>query len=187
VSGESDDIRLTNLVLGDGASLAADDRDMEISVTGTLSSVGSTGHLGGPGEAHEVSLTLETGGRYEWEFDKTGGIVSGDLIVVNGDLTLGDNWVLEFIPAADSEWFNGTEHADIFSFTGTLTGDLNSVLFDAPADWITDAVVLYEELDRGGSGVNYVYMTGLETVPEPATLSLVALGGLAVLARRRRR
>jgi len=185
ISGKSDDIRLTNLTLGDGASLAADDRDTQITVAGVLSSVGSVGSLGGPAETYEVSLTLETGACYEWEFEKTGGVVSGDLIVVNGDLTLGDDWVLEFLPAAGSEWFDGTEQVDLFSFTGTLTGDLGNVLFDAPADWITAAVTLHEEINRGGTDVNYVYMTGLETVPEPGALSLLGLGGLALLRRRK--
>jgi len=187
VSGESDDIRLTNLTLGDGSIVAADDRDMEISVGGTLSSVGSVGHLGGSAETYEVSLTLETGARYEWEFDKTGGVVSGDLVVVNGDLTLGDDWALEFLPAAGSEWFDGTEQVDLFSFTGTLTANLANVLFDAPEDWITDAVMLHEEINRGGTGVNYVYMTGLETVPEPTSVALLVVGFGVALWRRRRR
>jgi len=180
------DIHLTNLALGDGSTLAADDRDMEVTVSGTLSSVGSTSHLGGPAETYQVSLTLETGARYEWEFGKSGGVVSGDLVVVNGDLTLGDDWVLEFIPAAGSEWFDGTEQVDLFSFTGALTGDLGNVLFDAPADWITDAVTLHEELNRGGAGVNYIYMTGLETVPEPSSVILMLIG-LAAAVRRRSR
>jgi len=187
ISSESDDIRLTNLTLGDGASLAADDRDTEITVGGVLSSVGSTGHLGGEAEAYIVSLTLETGAAYEWEFGKTGGVVSSDLVVVNGDLTLGDGWKLEFLPAADTEWFDGTEQADLFSFTGTLTGDLAKVLFDAPADWITDNVTLHEDLDRGGAGVNYIYMTGLETVPEPTSAALLLVGFGAAVWRRRRR
>ena len=76
---------------------------------------------------------------------------------------------------------------DLFSFTGTLTGDLDSVLFESPGDWITGNVVLYEELNRGGSGVNYVYMTGLETVPEPATAALLLVGSGAAVRRRRRR
>ena len=36
--------------------------------------------------------------------------------------------------------------------------------------------------DEGG-----VYLVGLNSTPEPATLSLLALGGLALLRRRRRR
>jgi hypothetical protein len=180
------DVHLTNLTLGDGSTLAADDRDMEISVSGTLSSVGSVGSLGGVAEAYEVSLTLESGARYEWEFEKTGGVVSADLVVVNGDLTLGNDWVLALLPAAGSELFDGTEQVGLFSYTGTLTGDLGNVLFEAPADWIVDNAVLREEINSFGTGINYVYMTGLETVPEPATLTLLALGGLAIFRRRRK-
>jgi len=114
--------------------------------------------------------------------------VSSDLIVVNGDLALGDDWVLEFLPAAGSEWFDGTEQVDLFSFTGTLTADLGNVLFAAPADWITGAVTLHEEINRGGAGVNYVYMTGLETVPEPTSAALLLAGfSVAVWRKSRRR
>jgi len=185
ISSTSSDVRLTNLTLGAGAFLAADDRNTEVTVSGTLRTAAGAGSLGGTAEAFSVSLTLEGGAACEWGFDKSGDVVSGGLVAVNGGLELGDNWMLKFLPQAGTELFDGTEQVDLFSFTGTLTGNLGNVLFDAPADWIVDNVTLYEEFNRGGSGVNYIYLTGLETVPEPATLGLVTLGALALLRRRR--
>jgi len=186
LAGQADDIHLTNLTLGGGSSIAADDRDTHITVGGTLRIAGGVSLLGGPGGGHAVSLMIEGGAACEWEFDKIGGAVTAGLLAVDGDLTLGDNWLLSFLPAGGSEWFDGAEQVDLFSFTGTLTGDLGNVLFGPPADWIVDNVILQEEVNRGGTGINYVYMTGLETVPEPATLTLLALGGLAILRRRRK-
>ena len=67
----------------------------------------------------------------------------------------------------------------------TLTGDFDSVLFEAPGDWIVDDVTLHEEINRGGAGVNYVYMTGLETVPEPSSAILLLLGLGAFVHRKK--
>jgi len=78
--------------------------------------------------------------------------------------------------------YEGEKHYLFSGFT-SLAGP-NNVTFDlsdVPL-WEQFSTNLMLGIDDGG-----VYITGLLTVPEPATLTVLALGGIAILLRRRKR
>jgi len=115
---------------------------------------------------------------YDWEL----GSGVEDLTVVTGDLTL-NRWTLLLLDAG-GESYAWQKHYLFTGFT-SLSGP-NDVTFDVSQvpQWMqyTNLSDLALGVDGGG-----VYLTGLTTLPEPATVSLLALGALALLRRRRRR
>ena len=84
--------------------------------------------------------------------------------------------------------------AAVASFVGTIPDDPNPFRYEVPfGDFtgVTSALSSATSLEirfnpNGHQGVDFT-MTGSVGVPEPATMGLLALGGLAVLLRRRRR
>jgi len=68
-----------------------------------------------------------------------------------------------------------------FAFSGIALGDVFTISFDAAS---TNDTNFYDDL---GYDIFGVYGTGTITVtPEPATMSVLALGGLVLIRRRRR-
>ncbi len=107
---------------------------------------------------------------YEWEL----GAGVEDLLVVTGDLTL-NNWILRIVDAGGSTY--AWEKHYIFTGFTALSGP-NNVTFDLSQVplWAQFTSDIQLGLDSGG-----IYLTGLNSTPEPGTLSLLALG--ASLAR----
>jgi autotransporter-associated beta strand protein len=120
------------------------------------------------------SVTMAEDSIYDWEFGDT----STDKVEIAGDLTLDPGWRLKLVDVG------GTPQAgnqyDLFTFTGTFSGDFAGVIDASGVSWDTAyAVICLEDTPGGGR----VYIAN---IPEPATLSLLALGGLVLIRRRRK-
>jgi|GEM_PF-2912577 len=75
---------------------------------------------------------------------------------------------------ADADWKIGSNHGGTYSLNGYI---------DELAVWDAAIPVGNGDSDPAGTSIKGVYYNG---VPEPGTISFLALGGLAVAARRRR-
>ncbi len=114
------------------------------------------------------NLTLGASNTYQWEIDADG---NADLIAVSGNLTIPDDFTIEIIPLAKGS----SGDFDLFSYTGTFIG--------SPSAWTVNANGMpYTEIIDTGSAIR---ITGLVQIPEPASLSLLALSAIALLRRRR--
>jgi autotransporter-associated beta strand protein len=149
--------------LGGTGSISA---DVDIAAGGTLA----------PGALGIGTLTIsgdvDLDGTLLVDLDGTGG-GSSDLLVVTGDLDIGAGTVDFDVGAALDDGVY------VFASYGTLTGGAFGTVSgipDLPAG--TGSYVI--DYAYGGNNIALVY------VPEPATLALVGLGALALLARRRR-
>ncbi len=124
-------------------------------------------------------LVLEDGATYLWEL----GPGAYDSVALTGTLTLG-NWILRIMDDGGT----ARESDKFYLFTGVTVDDVIGSITPT-IDWSlaplwaqnTDPADIVFDIDDIG-----LYMTGLASTPEPATLTLLALGGLALLRRRRR-
>lgn len=144
-----------------------------------------------PGKlAVDGDLTLADGSTYVWELgdDRDANRLERgedyDVVDLTGTLQLGD-WTLALVDAG-GEARAGDK---LYLFTGfTDLETLGNVTFDlsqAPA-WLEFTRPGDLRIDRDSVGL---YLSGLQSVPEPSTLALAALSlaGLAVFVRRRTR
>ena len=163
-----------------------DTSDVTVNNSGTLSGGGSvkslivqTGGKVAPGNsvgtltvvAGNVSLAADT--IYEWEFNGT----SGDLVNITGDLALNNDWKLRLVDVSGTP--QASEQYDLFTYTGDYSGMSSFGLSNIDATGVSWNIANASIVAGGGR----VYITG---IPEPATLSLLALGGLTLIRRRRK-
>jgi autotransporter-associated beta strand protein len=165
------------------------------SINGSDVTVNNSGTLGGGGSVK--SLIVQTGGKvapgdsagtlrvvagnvslgpdavYEWEFNGT----SGDLVSITGDLTLDNDWTLRLVDAGGTP--KAGKQYDLFTYTANYSGMSSFGLSNIDAAGVSWNIANASIVAGGGR----VYITG---IPEPATLSLLALAAMALIRRRRK-
>jgi hypothetical protein len=129
-------------------------------------------------------LTLGNGAVYQWESGPGG----NDVVNVSGTLTLGD-WTVALIDQGGEARVG--DPLALFTGFSSVVWDPSRVSFDlsaAPAwgEFTNPASLQVVHLFDGPLGEG-LYLTGLQTAPEPSTIVLTALGllGLGLLRRRR--
>jgi len=139
------------------------------SVRGTIAPGASPGQLTVLG-----GLAMENGSTYEWELAAG----ASDLVYGNGGLLTLGQWTLRL---ADLGGFSRPSDVwELFAnFSVDSVGEWDIDYSGVPLEW--GGAWIYQD------GTN-VYLTGLTTVPEPATMALVGLAaaGLGGYVRRRR-
>jgi len=158
---------------GTGTIGLAPGASIDILDDGTIAPGTSVGTLSAIGE-------LMMDGVYAWELSATG----GDLVYGAGPddtLTLND-WILQLQDAGGDSY--GWQKHYLFTGFENVT-DPNDWTIDTSQvpDWARFSALWDLSI---GSDTEGVYLTGLTTVPEPATMGLLALGALALVRRRRR-
>jgi hypothetical protein len=96
------------------------------------------------------------------------------------------------IDPAQAGEFNGIEYilldeAETTSGSGDFTVDSEATYTSAELDLSSyDALIVAFGMRPGWSGTREAWVDNVSVVPEPATMSLLGLGGLVALRRRRR-
>lgn len=144
--------------------------------------LGGTGRVGGnttlngtlsPGQSpgtltFDGDLTVNNGSTYSFE--------GGDLTDVNGILDLNDNWTL-----ALGTGFQDGGSVTLFTYGSLAASPDLAPTFDLSGLGFTPSGVL--SLTDTGSSIT---LEGISIIPEPASLALIALGGLLIATPRRR-
>ncbi len=171
--------------LGNGAVLTGDiTLDRRLTITGTATVNGPTGSDG--------HLRISDGLVYEWSFARGG----SDLMMVMGDLHFDGGFILRLL--GEGGTIQPGDWIPVFLYSGNLevAGGANPLQYTIEIGNLSDPNNLYvwdatnAELVAGlYEGQQGIWLHGLvaKAVPEPGTLSVLALGALALLRRRRRR
>jgi hypothetical protein len=166
----------TNLILTGGATATFDSITAGdgATLTGNIINLGPIAPGNSPGALDILGdLIMDDGSTYLWEL----GASAEDSIVVTGDLEL-DDWTLRILDAGGGSY--AWEKHYIFTGFISLSGP-NNVTFDLSQAPLWAQFTTNLELGSDGGGL---YLVGLNSTPEPASLTLLALGGLALWRRR---
>jgi hypothetical protein len=179
------------LMLGDGSTVVlpeAATAPVTITINGTIANDGvGVGDLGDRAVTDPVdatNLTLTDGSVYEWTF---GGDGVDSHISVTGDIVFDEGAIIRLNSGgleADGTYDVVLFRAHSFGITqGEIDDNLDNITFEGLAGW---TYTLGTEWRSSDPDADYLVLKTLET-PEPATMSLLAIGGLGLLMMRRRR
>jgi autotransporter-associated beta strand protein len=132
----------TGGTLGGGGTVAG---AVALNAGGTIAPGGSVGTLNVGTVAIPSSVTMDAIAIYNWEFDGT----RGDLVAVQGDLTLTSGWKLAL--AGSGTPAIGAEH-DLFTYTGTFYGTIAANIIASPAGW-PDATIVKDDTTPGAGRI----------------------------------
>lgn len=190
-------------IFSPATAAAGNDVTITVGAGGTLRAGNGTSSVGDLfwGDPSDTNLTLagDTGegtddaATFEWSFTKdpanTIDYWEGDTTRVSGTVTLGDGVTIQLVDggAGGAGAAAGVDVELFWAKTG-ITFDLAKIEILSPdgLGWTWDGLVLAEVDANSGHGFALV-LEGLTPTPEPGTMMLLAMGGIGVLLRHRRR
>lgn len=159
----------TGFTFGPGSGLAAEGSDF---------GVGGVGGGAGTPDGDQVAFIQGTGSFSQ----AVGGLVGGEIVTVN--------FLAASRPNAGPSPLQVSLGGTLLTFSGSQTINPGGSFITYTSDPVTVAgagsTLTFTGLGQGTADVSSFIDAVSVTIPEPATLSLLGLGGLALLARRRR-
>jgi hypothetical protein len=130
------------------------------------------------------SLTLADGAVYDYDLGGNTASPLNDLLALtggSGSVTLNDSYTLNVTDLSGGALDPAGKSFDLISYLGADPVSVGTWTINLPAGWGGTPVVQVDTSRK------VVYVSGLTSVPEPATFGLISIGAVGLLLRRSRR